>query len=243
MPKFFVVSDVHGFYDEMIRALNEAGYDAENPDHWIISCGDNFDRGHQNLKVQKFFMKTPRSILIRGNHEDLFDWAIRDGFSARDFSNGTYQTIQELGRPKVPGAEYMSQEEIMEYAFRATRKFFGRMVNFFETKNYIFVHGWIPPRRKCPGRDWRYASESQWERARWDNGMEKALEGMIEQGKTIVCGHWHTSWGHNRVDGTPVNGPGANFEPFYAEGIIAIDGCTALTHKVNVVVLEDEFIE
>ena len=73
--------------------------------------------------------------------------------------------------------------------------------------------------------------------------MERALSGMIEPGKTIVCGHWHTSWGHHIVDGTPVNGPGANFGPFYAEGIIAIDACTALTRKVNVVALEDEFVE
>ena len=27
MPKFFVVSDVHGFYDEMKNALDEAGFE------------------------------------------------------------------------------------------------------------------------------------------------------------------------------------------------------------------------
>ena len=45
MPKFFVVSDVHGFYDELLNALDDAGFDSENTDHYLISCGDNFDRG------------------------------------------------------------------------------------------------------------------------------------------------------------------------------------------------------
>ena len=60
--------------------------------------------------------------------------------------------------------------------------------------------------------------------------------------QTIVCGHWHCSYGHHIVDGTPEFGDGANFNPFYADGIIAIDACTAASHKVNVVVLEDEFL-
>jgi hypothetical protein len=36
MPKFFVVSDVHGFYEEMIEALNKAGfeYNAELNKFW-----------------------------------------------------------------------------------------------------------------------------------------------------------------------------------------------------------------
>ena len=30
MNKYFVVSDIHGFYDELIEALNTAGYDKNN---------------------------------------------------------------------------------------------------------------------------------------------------------------------------------------------------------------------
>ena len=32
----------------------------------------------------------------------------------------------------------------------------------------------------------------------------------------------------------------ADFSPYYAPGIIALDACTAISGKVNVVVLEDE---
>ena len=47
MKKYFVVSDVHGFYDEMKKALDNAGFDIANPDHIFVSCGDLLDRGRQ----------------------------------------------------------------------------------------------------------------------------------------------------------------------------------------------------
>ena len=45
MKKLFVVSDVHSFYNHLIKALNEKGFDKNNPDHWFVSCGDLLDRG------------------------------------------------------------------------------------------------------------------------------------------------------------------------------------------------------
>ena len=77
---------------------------------------------------------------------------------------------------------------------------------FFEdTEHYIFVHGWIPctpislsstEKEYVPVPDWRNAGKEQWDKARWINGMEAAHAGIIESGKTIVCGHWHCSFGH-----------------------------------------------
>ena len=43
--KFFVVADVHSFYDEMKQELDTAGFDINNPDHILVSCGDVLDRG------------------------------------------------------------------------------------------------------------------------------------------------------------------------------------------------------
>ena len=67
------------------------------------------------------------------------------------------------------------------------------MVNYFETENYIFVHGWIPVevkdglpmyyrshRKLAFNPDWRYAHASEWEQARWLNGIEMAHKGFIE---------------------------------------------------------------
>lgn len=241
MNKYFVVSDVHGFYNEMCEALDSAGYDPTNSSHWLISCGDNFDRGPENFKVMWYFLRQPRCILVRGNHEDLLDCACTEGISMHDYSNGTVDTIEELGASAT--RLDWTMEDKMDLTFKRTRGFFGRMIDFYETEKYIFVHGWIPNNMKSPDHQWRRATKNQWEKARWDNGMERAMKGHIEPGKIIVCGHYHTSWGHNKQDETPEWGPRADFSPYYDKGIIAIDACTAYTGKVNVLVIEDEPLE
>ena len=41
--KYFVSSDIHGFYDEWQKSLKDNGFDINNPCHKIIVCGDLFD--------------------------------------------------------------------------------------------------------------------------------------------------------------------------------------------------------
>ena len=250
MPKFFVISDVHGFYDEMIKALNDAGFDKENENHWLISCGDNWDRGDKPVEVMRYLNSLPRKILIKGNHEDLFVKCCERGFpQSHDYSNGTYDTIEKFGNT----SPFDAWDEKFIKALARTNFFLEQQKDYFETKNYIFVHGWIPvfSDSNCPAYyrrnrnykfdpDWRNASESRWKDARWLNGMDMAYRGLIDK-KTVVCGHWHCSYGHAVRDELSEFGEDANFEPYYDKGIIAIDACTAYTHKVNVLVLDDEF--
>ena len=117
------------------------------------------------------------------------------------------------------------------------------MVDYFETEHYVFTHGWIP----CiPNRDksysyissWRESDREQWNQARWFNGMDAAQ--TADENKTIVCGHWHTSYGHSKYEhkGTEF-GEDADFSPYYGPGIIAIDACTAFSGKANCLVIED----
>lgn len=117
------------------------------------------------------------------------------------------------------------------------------MLDYFETEHYVFTHGWIP---SIPNRDksysyissWREADREQWNRARWFNGMDAVQ--TADENKTIVCGHWHTSYGHSKYEhkGTEF-GEDADFSPYYGPGIIAIDACTAFSGKVNCLVIED----
>lgn len=254
MPKFFVMSDIHSYYDEMIEALNAAGYDENNNDHWIIVCGDLFDRGPKPCEMLKFFEDRARTILIRGNHEDLLEECCYRGFPyAHDESNGTYTTINVLGDD---GSWTLPFSIRCANTLQKTRWLRHCMYNYFETKNYIFVHGWIPvivndklPNYYARNRKfeydlaWRYAHSHQWDQARWINGVDAARNGLNETGKTIVFGHWHCSYGHELDEGTPSFGEGANFNPWYGENAIGIDACTAASHKVNVLVIEDEFLE
>ena len=72
--RYYVVADVHGFYNEMVEALTEQGYFTDTQPHKLIICGDLFDRGTQSKVVEEFVLKLLEKNevnLIRGNHEDL----------------------------------------------------------------------------------------------------------------------------------------------------------------------------
>lgn len=252
MPKFFVVSDVHGFYDEMKLALDEAGFDANNEDHWLISCGDEWDRGPNPVGVMKFFSSLDRKVIIRGNHMELFEDLCYRGYPEwHDNSNGTLDTVLCMG-------EYNQDKQFdlcCDRALNRTKRYRRGMVNYFETKNYIFVHSWIPlikkdnmpahyTRNRKFGFDpnWRNAGHKGWHDAMWGNPFDMVEMGLVPE-KTIVFGHWHCSTGWARAGGNSEFGEDAKFNPYYGNGFIAIDACTAHSGKVNVVVIEDEFVE
>ena len=241
MKKYFVVADIHSFYDEMISALAEKGYDKEDPDHILVSLGDLFDRGESPLESLQFVNSIPseRKVLISGNHEDLLlDCLARESFLERDFYNGTADTVYKLAGEE--GRKLAERNERFLFAVvrddPELKKYFSELRDYAEIGDYIFVHGWLPARKNAPDHDWRLGS---WREARWFNGMEKWRQGARPEGKTVVCGHYHTSWGHSVLEknGTEF-GEKADFSPFIAEGIIAIDACTAYSHRVNCIVLE-----
>lgn len=257
--KYYVVSDVHSFYTELEAALKEKGFFECKEPHKLIICGDLFDRGPQSVEMQDFIvelLKKNEVILVRGNHEDLMIELLNDAeycfetdikFS-HHWHNGTVRTLYDLTgmniKKNTPN-DMVSKMRNMPYC----KMILPAMVDYYETANYIFVHGWIPSlyiisyglKYYSTYPHWRNATKKQWKSARWINGMEAFSRGIKEDGKTIVCGHWHCSWGHHFLEGQGGEfGKDCNFEPFYDEGIIAIDACTAISKKVNCIVLDDE---
>ncbi|MGN1222127.1 MAG: metallophosphoesterase [Christensenellales bacterium] len=239
--KYFVSSDIHGFFDEWQNALKEKGFDLKNSEHEIILCGDLFDRGSQPKEIIDFVLKhKDKIILIRGNHEDLMEQMIeRNSSDYGDLCNGTAQTIVDL----YP--EWQISGFDLKKIAKETRlqEVLDMCVDYYETKHYIFVHGWIPIIENCYLYDsnWRTARKERWEKARWANPVEMFRYEIYEPNKTIVFGHWHCSalWHEQNPDEYEEFGDKANFEPFITENMIAIDTCTVHTRKVNVIVLEE----
>ena len=158
-------------------------------------------------------------------------------------SNGTYDSALQLtGYDPVMASirSYDFADAAKQTVF--FQKIMPSMKDYYETEHYIFVHGWIPCLRDRGSYsytgDWRTA-ENLWPEARWLNGMEVSRH-VAEDGKTIVCGHWHASYGHSVMEGKGSEfGPDANFSPFYGQGVIALDACTAVSGFVNCIVIED----
>ena len=239
--KYFVTADIHGYFDEWQTALQDKGFDINNPEHKIILCGDLFDRGRQPKQIIDYILShKDKFILIRGNHEDLMEEMIeRNNATFMDLSNGTSYTIVDL----YP--EWQISEFNLPLIAQKTglKEVLDMCVDYFETEHYIFVHGWIPIVENCYyyDADWRTARKERWNKARWTNPVEMYKNQIFEPGKKIVCGHWHCSalWHEFNPDKYDEFGDKENFEPFITDDMIALDACTTHSKKVNVLVLED----
>ncbi len=266
--RYYVVSDVHSFYTPLITALRDKGFFEDKEPHKLVILGDLFDRGKQPLELQAFILDLVRKdevILVRGNHEDLVVKFMRNIYQVMNHgvylthygTNGTVDTVLALTGMDVFQAMVFPEECVLRMARTPFYKtFLPMMKDYFETKKHIFVHGWIPCEVDGDGDgrketdifhyipDWRTKGKEEWEKARWYNGMIAAKQGVIEKGKTILCGHFPCAYGHDFIekDGI-VEGEETDFSPYYGKGIIAIDAYTVGSGKVNCVVIEDEPIE
>lgn len=281
MKKYFVVSDVHSFFSELIDALDEKCFEKDNPDHILCVCGDLFDRGDKTVELFEFVKELQgqnRLIYIRGNHEDLLFRCVDEIVTGHlpgyhHFTNGTVKTVCQF-------CGISSEYKIYDLDDAERSRIYGTMqpildfirensVDYAEIGDVILVHGWIPLEtdddnpyhaRKTFNKiyeNWQttdkiddfefFKRKSYWEDARWINGMEAFKQGMTIPDKTIICGHWHCSWGWSNIRRERKEWPQTNrkdwlksFEPFVDEGIVAIDACTAYSGVVNCVTLEVE---
>ncbi len=263
--KYYVISDIHGYYEATLKALQDAGFFTDNTEKKVILCGDLLDRGNDAVSLVEFLLDLKANnqlIYIKGNHEELLLRALYEIENGNAFEiasgrshhyfNGTWDTLLQLSNMNDQDAVDHPLTLIQRVkASRFYQELFPFAIDYYETKHYIFCHGWIPTIIKGfqPNAeyqfdpDWRKAPPSMWEKARWLNGMALSCKYHInEPQKTIICGHWHASYGHALFENKGFEfGEYADFSPFYADGIIAIDACTVKSGMVNCIVLtEDE---
>lgn len=128
-------------------------------------------------------------------------------------------------------------------------------INYWETDNYIFVHSWIPtiqsysfdkwgyPHLDGPEKfreDWKNATQTEWDDAMWGCPWKKALNKLNQTGKTIVCGHWHTSDFFNHLTKQHKQIYECPIFKSKRYKLIGLDACTAGSKKVNCLVLEED---
>lgn len=243
MKKFFIVTDVHSFFTPMQEALNREGFNLSNPDHIFVSLGDLFDRGDETIKLLEWVNNIPdeRKILIRGNHEDLLEEVFKNKyFRPIDYSNGTAKTVNHLA-----GRVTFSDSNLIEKASEneGIRKYLNSLLDYYEIGNYILTHSWIP---SFDSTNWKLGD---WKKARWVNPFLEWRNRNYPQDKSIICGHWHVSWGWSHIrreykEWPPVGRPGfkESFKPFIDKGIIALDACTAFSGICNCFVINEEDI-
>lgn len=237
--KLFIVSDVHGYYTPMARALADAGFDKNNEAHVFVSLGDLFDRGTENTAVYNFVKSLERKILIRGNHEDMLVQTLDRGcIDYANVSNGSDVTVDEfLGGGAV---DSYGKFDVKAHADKIAeiKSFIASMSDYYENGKYVFAHGWLPVvfegRYPTVDPDWRDAPAEEWSYARELGWHEMYAADSMLEGKVIVCGHRATYIAHLFDESRATDCS----DIFYGDGVIAIDAGTYRTGRVNVLVIE-----
>lgn len=256
--KYFVTSDVHSFLDELMVALSEKGFEKDNKDHILCVCGDLFDRGNQTRELFEFvkeLQEQDRLIYVAGNHESLLFDCMEEIYrgqvpSSHHFHNGTVKTIcQFCDQNEWIVYDPTWRDKICEIMQPVLDFISDNCIDYIEIGKYVLVHGYIP---LCYGAEnfWMAAPED-WERARWENGMEKWRNPNNRLcGKVVVVGHWHCSYGWSHIDQKYKEFPQPShkhfqysFRPWIRGGIIALDACCAYSGKLNCIVIEEDKID
>ena len=261
--KYYVMTDTHGFFSIFMKTLTEAGFFDETDPCKLILCGDVLDRGQEACELVDFLISLlhkDKLIFVMGNHDQLLVeclQAIARGAveeiangNSHHYRNKTWDTLLQLSGMTALEA-YNNPNELIRLVMASPyyQVLLPAAIDYYETDHYIFVHGWIPSivTGEKPdfaysyNPDWRNADPLAWRKARWLHPIELACRHkVLEPGKTVVCGHKTASYGHAHFGkGTPQWGEDADFTPFRAEGIWAIDASTVNSSHMNCIVIED----
>lgn len=249
---YFVFADPHGNYEALITAITEMGYDAVNPQHQLIGCGDYFGRAAQSnsdcVNIWKYLTSphhTNKPICIRGNHESILIDAIeRRQLTEVDIYNGEHNTFASfLGRypnqvKRDCYLQFDAAKVMMNVGFYDWLK---SLPWYFETEHYIFTHGFVPMMYFNRGVELNDFGESEWEEASWSNTPDdiRTLD-LIKVGthKTIVFGHWRAKELNEKFADKWEEKDGEIYVD-KERNLIGLDTTTALSYRVGCVVIED----
>lgn len=253
--KYFVFSDVHGEYMALISALEEAGYNSNDPTHKLISLGDNFDRGPDSKLVWNFLRKN-KAIMIKGNHEEMLEEALEKGIDGEFvlfniLHNGLDATIRSFSGHTIPTVITPKEiDDLIQVITLTAGTYNGKsllatlkeMPLYYETAGHIFVHAGFEP--ETP---WQLSSKDV---MLWD--IEYSHLPIRSTDKVVFIGHHHAARVRKNAEehgyaelylGYPSYGNRDENRPVRINNKVAIDPCSSLTKKVNVVVVEDYPLE
>lgn len=242
--KYFVIGDVHGEYYAMRKGLDRAGFDSTNLNHTLISLGDNFDRGGFSRDVYDYLNHLPRAIFVRGNHELILQDIFNKGrLSYPDIYNGCPSTVASFAHMQKSLACYDAEVIFKVRGYLNLQKWLNNMKWYYETNNYIFVHGWVPF-SYYKHRNLSMCTDSEWGTAVWahtENEISVYKDFYEEEHpfeKVLIIGHWHTWKLWESFNGVSNK---KNYDIWYDDKhkIVCLDSCSGFSKKINVLVIED----
>lgn len=235
--KYFIFSDTHGCYDELMDSLHKAGFQINNKAHILIGAGDYFDRGSQSANIYAFLFSDKlknRVYLIRGNHDDMF----LDFLSGKDNGyfncvyNGLANTIESFSNLKVNLSMLLYSPEFYTQEIIACNPhlidWLTSMKKGFQIDNYIITHAGLTNVNAAEAD-----KPAEWCIDNWALTPE-FVKKYKPDNHTHIVGHWHARQLRDEFNQK------ASDETFIYDKFIGIDACTNSSGFVNIYVIESE---
>lgn len=166
--RLLAVGDIHGCLRQLQALLTQVEpTDADQ----VVFLGDYVDRGPDSAGVIDYLIEFgstfPATIFLRGNHEQMFTDYIAGKDSAAFLLNGGLKTLgsyHDNGLWPIP---------------QSHRDFLASLANYYQTKDFIFVHAGLRPGRPLADQD---EMDLLWIR-------QEFISSDYDWGKTVVYGH------------------------------------------------------
>ena len=163
--RILAFGDIHGCYKSLIKLLEII---SPQEDDLLIFLGDYVDRGDNSKAViDKLILLNAQfdCIFIKGNHEEMFLKYLNDPHAHSSWLGfGGQETLESYGSDFDIPKEH--------------RHFMHNGLDYFETKNHIFVHATAHENLHMKDQTSRYL--------RWTRCHDTRPH---LSGKTIICGH------------------------------------------------------
>lgn len=188
---FYAISDIHGMSYELKQLLDKVPFTKSDV---LVFLGDVIDRGSDPREVVQIILDLRKDgynvVTVMGNHEDIFISHLKRNtpnggygqYCYRNIRNGYY--IERNG-----GAKTLLSYKYNNHLIQEHLPYFKGLRLYFETKNYIFVHGGLKPTIPL-NKQIKYNMlwiRQEFIRSRWNFG------------KTVVYGHTPVSFIHKQI--------------------------------------------
>ncbi len=221
----FAISDIHGCYDELMALYKQLPINPKKDQ--LIILGDHIDRGPKSKQVVnqliKWKKKYPHWQFLYGNHEDLMLDALVYGgrvYGSFDlwFQQGGKETFLSYV-PKNLTEYHKSIVQVKDVIPVEHLEFLMQLPRYYETDDYIFVHGGIKP-GKTP--------------------EETDPQDLIWIRDEFIYANW--DWGKKVIYGHTADNHTGEFEPLVQENKIGIDTavCYSAFNKLTAIELPSE---
>lgn len=174
MERIFAVGDIHGCFDKLVSLMERIDVDLEK--ETLIFIGDYIDRGPGSKEVVDYLIdlsrRESRVVFLKGNHELMLQEYLSGADRLSFLYNGGGETLTSY----MKNGDHQNETNPIP---QAHLEFFANLLLYYETDDYIFVHGGLKPNISLE-------KQEEWDML-WIR--DDFIQSDFDFGKRVIFGH------------------------------------------------------